>query len=102
METSTLVGTIIEGSHPHNKSSMTNLINQLCFLKSQNGLECSKWSFNTICCVAANYHGRMRIYLGIMLVMVDVKFVHLSLITIHGQYSFSLACQFVSIHYCVS
>jgi hypothetical protein len=41
-ETSTLVGTMIEGSHPHNKSSMTNLINQLCLEKSQNGLECPK------------------------------------------------------------
>jgi hypothetical protein len=37
-----------------------------------------------------------------MLVMVDVKFVHLNLITIHGWYNLSLAHQFVSIHYCVS
>jgi hypothetical protein len=41
-ETSTLVGTMIEGNHPHNKSNMTNLINQLCLEKSQNGLECPK------------------------------------------------------------
>lgn len=34
-ETSTLVGTMIDGSHPHNKSSMTNLINQLCLEKSK-------------------------------------------------------------------
>jgi hypothetical protein len=37
-----------------------------------------------------------------MFVMVDVKFVHLNLITIHGWYNLSLAHQFVSIHYCVS
>ncbi len=49
-ETSTLVRTMIDRNRPHNKSSMTNLINQLCLEKSQNGLECPKWSFNAICC----------------------------------------------------